>query len=145
VYDGSGQREVWLASFPSGEVRRAVGRGTAPEWRADGEELFYVSADREMTAVPIAASESSLDLEVGEPVSLFPVDVWPRIEDEAGVFAVAPDGDRFLVMDLAEDVVDPPIHVILNWQELLESAVVGSRDPGSRSPPGGRTAPRERV
>jgi WD40 repeat protein len=121
VYDGSGQKEVWLASFPSGEVRRAVGRGTAPEWRRDGAELFYISADGDMTAVPIAAAESSLELEVGEPVSLFPVDVWPRFEEEAGVYAVTPDGDRFLVLDLAEDVAEPPIHVILNWQELLKA------------------------
>jgi len=38
--------------------------GTEPQWRRDGKELFYVSADRKLTAVPVKLGAT---VEAGTP------------------------------------------------------------------------------
>ena len=45
--DESGAFEVYVQAFPDGQATRLVSRGggAEPRWRADGRELFYVSAD----------------------------------------------------------------------------------------------------
>ena len=47
--------------------------GMQPEWRRDGRELFYLSADRKLMAVPIASDGPAI--EPGTPVALFNVEV----------------------------------------------------------------------
>jgi WD40-like Beta Propeller Repeat len=48
VSDESGALEVYVQAFPGGKSKRLVssGGGTGPRWRADGRELFYLSADQ---------------------------------------------------------------------------------------------------
>jgi serine/threonine protein kinase len=118
--DESGQDEVWVATFPSGENRRqvSVGGGTAPEWGADGAEIFYVSRDTQMMATSFKAGE------IGTPRALFRIDNLIDPEDR-GIFpgsypyAVA-NGQRFLAAINARDPDAPPISIILNWPALLK-------------------------
>ena len=68
--------------------------GVRPRWRRDGKELFYITAERRLAAVPIVAGET---LQAGDPSELFDVSFSPT-----GVnpypYAVSADGQRFLVI-----------------------------------------------
>src|SRR5437899_9168619 len=77
--------------------------GVTPRWRGDGSALFYVSKGSIM-AVPIKTENGSV--ETGAPHALFPV---PTLL--TGVqywnYDVSADGQRFLLMLVAPDDVDP--------------------------------------
>jgi eukaryotic-like serine/threonine-protein kinase len=53
--DESGRFEVYVRAWPAAADRTpiSVGGGMQPEWRRDGRELFYLSADRKIMAVPV--------------------------------------------------------------------------------------------
>jgi Tol biopolymer transport system component len=59
--DESGQREVYVRPFPSGDGQWKVSTagGEQPRWRADGRELYFVRADGAMMA-PIPCSRRGL-------------------------------------------------------------------------------------
>jgi serine/threonine protein kinase/Tol biopolymer transport system component len=115
--DESGRAEVWLASFPSGEVRRHVSTagGTMPQW---GEgELFYLSLDRQLMAVPFATGQSGVN--VGTPKALFQM---PNLIEEGRLlmptsnnYVATPDGQRFLAAVSARDPNAAPFSVVVNW------------------------------
>jgi len=77
-------------SGAQGERRQiSVGGGTQPAWRGDGGELYFLSADFEIMAVPVTYSDSG-DIEPGTAVPLFGVP--PSSNFDASV-----DGQRFLI------------------------------------------------
>lgn len=115
--DESGRAEVWLASFPSGEGRRRVSTagGTMPRW-GDGE-LFYLSLERQLMALPVAAGQSGVN--VGTPKALLQM---PNLIEEGRLlmptsnnYLATPDGRRFLAAVRARDPKAPPISVVVNW------------------------------
>ncbi|OFW14872.1 MAG: hypothetical protein A3F70_03940 [Acidobacteria bacterium RIFCSPLOWO2_12_FULL_67_14] len=59
AYDSTetGRREVWIQPFPPTGARWQISRagGVSPQWRSDGNELFYVAGNGRMMAVPIEA------------------------------------------------------------------------------------------
>ena len=58
--DESGKFEVYVRPFPAESTRPttiSVAGGMQPEWRRDGTELFYISADGKLTAVPVVTTE----------------------------------------------------------------------------------------
>jgi Tol biopolymer transport system component len=106
----SGRNEVYISPYPStGEKTLAsTTGGTMPRWSRDGRELFFVAADRRLTAVEVRTAPS---LELGKLVPLFVLPgrrVWKDYD-------VAPDGRRFLaiVTDVRGD--QQPLTVVLNW------------------------------
>jgi serine/threonine protein kinase/Tol biopolymer transport system component len=115
--DESGRAEVWLASFPSGEIRRPVstGGGTMPQW--GGGELFYLSLDSQLMAVPVAAGQGGVN--VATPKALFQM---PNLIEEgrllmptANNYLATPDGRRFLAAVSARDPKAAPFSVVVNW------------------------------
>jgi len=120
VTDQTGRPEVWVAAFPSGQPRRRVSSagGTHPEWKGDGTELYFISAEGPLVAVPFGGQGSSIDL--GTQTNLFRI---PRtIDIMAGshnVYKADHDGQRFLVAVKSDVTNDPPISVIMNWPRLL--------------------------
>jgi Tol biopolymer transport system component/predicted Ser/Thr protein kinase len=118
--DESGEPQVWLASYPEGRRIRQVSRGFAidPAWSADSTELYYIGADRMLTAVQVTMTESG-SVVIGEPEPLFrltdAVDVATQYGAVRRVFAAAPDG-RFLVATRAPPERDP-ISVLIGWDE----------------------------
>ena len=75
--DESGVGEIYVQPFP-GPGRRLVissGGGSQVRWRADGRELYYVSPDESLMAVPIATTPTGLS--IGVPVKLFDVALAP--------------------------------------------------------------------
>ena len=51
----SGRYEIYVQPFPGpgGKWQVSTNGGTAPVWRRDGKELFYVAPDRKLMAVPV--------------------------------------------------------------------------------------------
>jgi hypothetical protein len=76
-------------------------------WSRDGGELFYVSADRELLAVPVRTKPV---LEVGTPATLFTLKgpAWNS-------FDVSTDGKRFLAVVPEVVANEQPLTVVLNW------------------------------
>ena len=111
--DESGQFEVYVQSFPAGGGKFQVssGGGGMPRWRADGRELFFASGGS-MMAVKI---QTSPRFEAGVPQSLFSTTLTTTRN-----YDVTPDGNRFLVPEIAPVSEVEPVTVILNWQAGLK-------------------------
>jgi Tol biopolymer transport system component len=110
----SGRFEVYVRAFPGpgGEWQVSTSGGSFPVWRRDGKELFYLSLDNKITAVPVATDGT---FRAGSPVSLFSVN--PKIFNT--VYDVSSDGSRFLVNSQPADQGSPPLEVLVHWTSLL--------------------------
>jgi hypothetical protein len=121
---GGYKYEIYVQPFPkasSGKWKVSTGGGIAPRWRADGKELFYVSADSKMMAVEVSTSPV---LKFGTPKVLFhaPILRGGTIHNVTR-YDVSADGKRFLINSAtAEGAAPPPspITIVLNWTTLLK-------------------------
>ena len=112
----SGQREVYVRSFPDGRSLHRVSAdgGAQVRWRRDGGELFYVEGDSLM-AVPITTSPT---LTIGSAERLFSDDSLPsRASHE---YEATRDGQRFILCETEEGISDARIRVVLNWPAEFE-------------------------
>ncbi len=120
VSDESGQFDVYVRPYPQGNtqpVKVSLAGGMQPEWRRDGKELFYVSADGKMMAVSV--STASANFEAQEPRPLFDVETPESLAPYPTHYAVTADGSRFLVNTVVDQPVRPAITVIMNWTQLM--------------------------
>jgi dipeptidyl aminopeptidase/acylaminoacyl peptidase len=115
----SGAWEVYVEPFarPGERLRVSVDGGTQPKWRGDGEELFYRTLVGALMAVKV--SEEGERLEVGLPTELF--DAGELGGGGSDHYAVSADGQRFLVKLPVEDDRKLQMHVVVNWESLLET------------------------
>ena len=111
-----GPLEVYVRPFPGpGVVKRiSTAGGASPRWRRDGRELFYLSPDAKVMAVPIGSDGSP-----GQAVALFQIRVgtgpWSStVGNLVPQYDVAADG-RFLINVTTEEAVSP-IGIIVNWK-----------------------------
>jgi len=116
--DRSGRYEVEVREFPVPGARYpiSVAGGGYPRWRADGRELYFVSAQSQLMAVPVTLGNPPA---FGRPQPLFDVDLVVGHPDRGSIFTeyeygVSVDGTRFL---LNRRMSDGPsnLSVILNW------------------------------
>jgi hypothetical protein len=112
----SGREEVYVRSFPAGEEKwqaSATG-GDQPVWKADGTELYYLSPQQDIMAVPVEHKPSGLSF--GAPTALFGVRVpaYGVTLSRTG-FQPSRDGTRFLVNQVTGGTDRSPITVALNW------------------------------
>jgi Tol biopolymer transport system component len=118
--DESGRREVYVQGFaPDRSPAAAVGKwqissagGNKPRWSHNGRELFYLSLDGKLMAVPIKLGTT---FEPGVPVPLFEVRA-------NGFFPydVSPDG-RFLInTPLESEAPAAAMTVVVNWTAGLK-------------------------
>jgi hypothetical protein len=99
VSNESGRQEVLVRPFApmsmsdvdsaAESVTVSKSGGTAPRWRGDGKELFFLTPEGAIASVPVRVRPV---LQVGSPTTLFQA---PGIAAE---WAVSADGNRFLVM-----------------------------------------------
>jgi serine/threonine protein kinase/Tol biopolymer transport system component len=98
VSDEQGEDEVFVRPFPNAEMGKwqvSSGGGSAPVWSHSGRELFYVSHGS-MYVVPIGPGSTFV---AGRPRVLFAIPNRVRAGSLAGgMFAVAPDDQRFLMV-----------------------------------------------
>jgi len=104
--------DVFVMQFPEprGRIQISNQGGAQVRWRADGKELFYISADKKLMAVSIDTSQGKLV--AGVPHVLFQTRIIaPRIV--LFQYAVSPDGKRFLINSLPS-VGATPLTVLMN-------------------------------
>jgi len=113
--DESGRAEVYVQAFPGpgGKWQISAAGGTNPRWRGDGKEIFYLSLDNKIMAVPV---EAVLTFHAGTPAPLFAV--HPAL---GTVYDVSADGKRFLVNSLPADQGSPPLSLLVHWTGLLKN------------------------
>ena len=116
--DESGRDEVYVQSFPTpgSKYRISTNGGADPRFRADGKELFFLAADRKLLVVEVKAA-STFDASVAR--ELFQTRV-SGLTDTRTHYSVTADGQRFLVMSTAEDMISSPITVVVNWTAELK-------------------------
>lgn len=91
--------QVFVAPFPGpgGRIQISNGGGAQVRWRADGKEVYYISSDKKLMAVPI-------DTKSGKAVAGVPHVLFQTRIIAARIvlfqYAVAPDGKRFLINSL---------------------------------------------
>jgi len=109
----SGRSQIYVQAIPASGAKYQISTegGSVPRWRRDGKEIFFISPDQTLVAVPIAAGAS---LQIGKAQTLF---------TNAGMDSFVPshDGTRFLinVPTAGERVVTPGITVVTNWQTTI--------------------------
>ena len=85
--------------------------GREPRWRADGEELFYVSGDDMLMAAAIGPDLGSV-----RSIPLFRAGPFPA--SEGWHYAVTSDGQKFLVQVGRPDQ-SRTLHVVFNWPQIV--------------------------
>jgi serine/threonine protein kinase len=113
--DESGQREVYLTTFPEGKGKWRVSAngGDFPAWSGNGKELFYqnVTNNYFVCSFTVKGQEAV----IGKPQHLFQAST-PGI----GVpFDVSLDGKRLLV-NHADEEMQAPLHLVTNWPAELK-------------------------
>jgi Tol biopolymer transport system component len=109
--DESGRLEVLVKTFPDlKHVWRSATGGADPRWRGDGRELFYISADRRLMAVPVGPT---LTQAWRPPEPLFDVKVDDLWEDSRNHYDVTADGRHFLMPVLASTPAHDPFTVVV--------------------------------
>lgn len=112
--DESGEWEIYVQPFPEVPSRKkqvSSHGGTSPQWRRDGKELFYLSRDRKLMAVPV---ETRGGFKAGEPKPLFGAPTPAIITFYENVYAPSADGQRFLITTPVAQA-PMPIIVVVNW------------------------------
>jgi eukaryotic-like serine/threonine-protein kinase len=107
----SGRAEIYLVPFQGAQNKRQVSTsgGSAPHWRRDGTEIFYVTVDGTLMAVPFAEKQGGFN--VGSAKPLFRVPGYD--------YDVSPDGTKFISYYVSDPNSDP-IALVLNWTDLLK-------------------------
>jgi len=109
----SGRFEIYVESFGSRGSRSQISTtgGVEPRWAIDGRALFYTQASS-MMMVPIDPGPA---FNPRKARVLF-TGVAPPSTDSGQTYAVAPAGDRFLMLRPSRENAAPPeIRLILNW------------------------------
>jgi serine/threonine protein kinase/Tol biopolymer transport system component len=115
----TGKWEIYVTSFPEpqGKWQVSVGGGEQPRWRGDGKELFYLSSDSKMMAVPVTAGAN---FEARTPVALFQAAPRQAIPIyDLFVYDVSRDGQRFLINTQVKQAESAPMSIVLNWTAKL--------------------------
>ena len=125
--DESGkQYEVFVRPFPNvnaGREKISIDGGRYARWDPKGNQIFYVSLDGDMMAVPYTTSPS---FKAGQPSKLF---TWrkPPPGRSAMTYDISPVDGRFIVVDPVDAQSDRPVEVsiILNWLPELSRRLSG--------------------
>ena len=113
----SGHSEIYLTPVSGPRQRWLISTTGAyqPRWRADGREVYYVTADSRLMAVGLTLGEK---VEVARPRLLFRTRLsFPGDNAFMTRYDVAPDG-RFL-LNVPMRATEPPVTVVLNWRAAL--------------------------
>ncbi len=107
----TGQFEVYLTPLNNLAAGRSIstGGGLFPTWHGT-KELFYVSADGWLTAVPLRLRDGSAEAEV--PVRLFRM--GPQVRANTPDYRPTLDGERFLVRT-SDGASGAGITFVYNW------------------------------
>jgi len=121
--DGSVRLEIYVLPYPNvnaAQPRRiSSAGGIKPLWAHNGRELFYVTPDNSVMAVPVDERDASLN--PGRPVKVIEGPYLTRGPFTARSYDVSLDGQRFLMLKLPpfDPATAPQIVIRQNWFEEL--------------------------
>jgi Tol biopolymer transport system component len=117
--DDSGREEVLVQGFPkaTGTWTASIAGGSQPQWRRDGRELFYLSADLKLMAADVHATATSFD--AGVPTTLFDLTALGAEISARNNFMPSTDGSRFLINQPLTRRGFRPIAVVLDWAAVI--------------------------
>jgi Tol biopolymer transport system component len=121
--DESGTLQVWVRPFPNveqGQWQVSSDGGSRPLWGRNSRELFYVSSDQRLMAVPF---EAGTTFRHGKPQALF--DVRDNLPADALFmpFDISLDGKRFLMLKREGPAEGTTFVAVENWFEELKRLV----------------------
>lgn len=114
--DVSGRGEVHLRPYPQGKeevISREGGR--APRWKGDGSELFFLAPDGTLMSSTLDTRSS---MRPAAPTERFKTPIFSF--DNNHPYAVASNGQRFLIPVPLNPPGPAPITVLLNWTARLK-------------------------
>ena len=109
--NAASEYQVYVQPFPPTGRQFLVSRtgGSHPIWRRDGRELYFLTQDASLYAVPI---ELSPEFKPGLPQRLFTSPAVAFAGSRA--YAVSKDGERFLFA-AAKQILSAPLQVVQHW------------------------------
>jgi len=118
----SGRYEVYVRPFPNvdgGQWPVSTAGGNKPLWSPRGNEIFYLSADAKMMAVPVDVAKG---FSAGKPIALFDVGTYFT----AGIgrnYDVTSDAKRFLMIKVqpTPTIKSLPLTIVLNWADEVRA------------------------
>ncbi len=116
----TGRYEVYVRAFSgaAGKWQISTAGGAQPRWSHDGKEIFYITLDGTLIAVPVDVTKR---FDAGVPAKLFSIATHALLAELPPPYDVAPDGRRFIFMSRLESP-STPITVTRNWTSALETA-----------------------
>ncbi len=113
----SGRFEVHVQTFPLTDRQWPVSTtgGYEPRWRADGREMYYLSADQKLMAVSVGPGPS-----FGAPTELSQVRLSGGVSLSRTHYVPSRDGRRFLINRPTGDPALVPITIVQNWTAALK-------------------------
>jgi eukaryotic-like serine/threonine-protein kinase len=119
----TGLPEIYVRPFPrasEGKWQVSSDGGTSPVWARSGRELFYLN--RAGMLMSVAVQPGLTTFRAGTPTKLLGTKYV--IPGTFGLYAVSPDGSRFLMLKETEaaepDVAPASMVAVLNWFEELK-------------------------
>jgi eukaryotic-like serine/threonine-protein kinase len=111
----SGRVEIYVQAYGGGQGKWQVSPngGQVPHWSSDGKELYYFDLNQDLLAVPV--KESGNALQFGTPQNI--VSQWTVLTFP--FYSVSPDGKRFL-MERVSQQVNSPITLVTNFAAALK-------------------------
>ena len=112
VSDESGRDEVYVRPFPGpgGQTTVSLAGGVEPTWAPDGRRLFYRNADSMM----VVSVETGPSFSVSKPTVLFEGRYDGGVAGNLS-YDLAPEGDRFLMIQPLGGRTTRSFRVVLNW------------------------------
>jgi len=115
--DESGREEIYVQTYPDRSDKWQVSTrgGNDPRWGANGNEMYYLSADQQVMAVPVKLTPT---FDPGTPAPLFNLNVlFPG--GQRAHYAVTADGQRFIAFRPTSTRSLPTTTVIVNWMSEI--------------------------
>ena len=112
----TGRGEIFVQDFPptGAKWQVSISGGSEPQWRRDGNELFYINAGRLMAVDIRTTGERFAN---GVPHSLFEVKEWPTGRNS---YAVSVDGQKFLMSVAPAEKSATGFVFVTNWLDALK-------------------------
>jgi eukaryotic-like serine/threonine-protein kinase len=114
----SGRFEIYVQPFPGPGTKWPISTngGAQARWRRDGKELFYVTLDGRLAAVPINLDPNTQTVGAGEPTFLFTARIGSAVPTiDRHEYMVSADGKRFLLNTLTGES-SSPVTIVLNFR-----------------------------
>ena len=115
----TGRLEVYVMPFGGGAGKWQISNtgGVQPVWRRNGKELFYWSADKTLTSVPITLKSGVVEVAAARP--LFRPNNTIGNVLVVSSYDVTADGQRFVLITTPQPT-PRPITLVTNWTAELK-------------------------